>query len=881
MGTGYIRIAIFIWFCCFHFGKTADPVLSWTTWTDSAGNTANENSDVTWAQIPLPANTSYKLGAINYDSRGLEPLYNFAKAFINGAVFPYGVSWGVIDKILNGTLINDVTENYLDYVKEFAGYGALIVIGFLFLIIFPFIGMCFCCCRCCCNNCGGAMKQNPKDANNHCKRRTFAVILFVLIAFIVAGMICVYISNDQMTDTVATFDSTASNALDDLESFVDIFIFQLKHVALVNFNFTRDVIYRDLDSIGYIVGRPVRSTLKANGGVDTAIDSAFDLASKVDTIAIALIELNTSITYVRNNATSLESAVNATKNEISNDTDSCGNSCSGAPNVSTLIVSIDANSFPNISNQIDTISSVQSHNLTGVVVDAKQEFEDIPWTVENETKTEVADIKNTVNDLSDKIQPIIDQADSFKNDTTGSFSITTYKDLLRNYTKYGVEYDEYRWYGGIGLSSVILLIVLLLLIGLMFAVFGHSTDVDPTERSCLSSCGGHMFMAAVGFVFMFSSFLMLLTTVVFILGTPMHRFVCEPITDPDLTDFQTILDTYVYRSMYGGTGSLFGKLLLQNSSHSLSLKKILRDCEVGKSAYAAFELSNIIDISALTNYSGTLNVESQLDNIDVDLSNLEILTPDLTAQLNDLKLSADINFTEFREKLAQDSLEINLTSLASELRDFASNISAVLPDYSKKFYTHANRTDSINDNELADFIKSMADLESKLDVLEAAVNGTSDNVENTLLAFNNTQTYLQNNGSQAVKDEAKIYADRLLKVVDSLVNNTLDALENEIGVCTPVWNLYNDILVISFCKYLVDTLNGFWFGVGWCVFFFIPSIIFATKLAKHYRKMKIHKCKDVEDKRSLPLPEVDTRHSPGLKKNKVAHSDGKDSLTSW
>lgn len=94
MGTGYISIAIFILFCCFHFGNAADPVLSWTAWTDSVGNTANENSDVVWAPIPLPDNTSYKLGAIEYDSRGLEPLYNFAKAFINGAVFPYGVSWG-------------------------------------------------------------------------------------------------------------------------------------------------------------------------------------------------------------------------------------------------------------------------------------------------------------------------------------------------------------------------------------------------------------------------------------------------------------------------------------------------------------------------------------------------------------------------------------------------------------------------------------------------------------------------------------------------------------------------------------------------------------------------------------------------------------------
>lgn len=38
-------------------------------------------------------------------------------------------------------------------------------------------------------------------------------------------MICVYISNDQMTDTVTTFDSTASNALDDLVTFIDIFVY--------------------------------------------------------------------------------------------------------------------------------------------------------------------------------------------------------------------------------------------------------------------------------------------------------------------------------------------------------------------------------------------------------------------------------------------------------------------------------------------------------------------------------------------------------------------------------------------------------------------------------------------------------------------------------
>lgn len=31
--------------------------------------------------------------------------------------------------------------------------------------------------------------------------------------------------------------------------------------------------------------------------------------------------------------------------------------------------------------------------------------------------------------------------------------------------------------------------------------------------------------------------------------------------------------------------------------------------------------------------------------------------------------------------------------------------------------------------------------------------------------------------------------------------------------------------------------NGFWFSIGYCLFFFIPAIIFCVKLAKHYRRM--------------------------------------------
>lgn len=45
------------------------------------GNTADSNSTVSWASIP--AGTAYKAGSATVDDKGLGPLYDFARSFIN------------------------------------------------------------------------------------------------------------------------------------------------------------------------------------------------------------------------------------------------------------------------------------------------------------------------------------------------------------------------------------------------------------------------------------------------------------------------------------------------------------------------------------------------------------------------------------------------------------------------------------------------------------------------------------------------------------------------------------------------------------------------------------------------------------------------------
>ena len=106
-----ILLTLFNWAFC------ADPVLTPRTLTDAAGNSADDNSTIKWA--PLPSFDPYKAGDIEYDSSGLAPLNNFAKAFIRGGVFPYGVPWGML--FFRMYYLEVITFRSLDHVTQCLG----------------------------------------------------------------------------------------------------------------------------------------------------------------------------------------------------------------------------------------------------------------------------------------------------------------------------------------------------------------------------------------------------------------------------------------------------------------------------------------------------------------------------------------------------------------------------------------------------------------------------------------------------------------------------------------------------------------------------------------------------------------------------------------
>ena len=85
-------------------------------------------------------------------------------------------------------------------------------------------------------------------------------------------------------------------------------------------------------------------------------------------------------------------------------------------------------------------------------------------------------------------------------------------------------------YGGIGLSCVLLLVVLLNYLGLMFGACGERAYEDA--GACNKGVGANFLMAGVGFTFIFSWLLMLLTTILFIVGGPTETEICRHLINP-------------------------------------------------------------------------------------------------------------------------------------------------------------------------------------------------------------------------------------------------------------------------------------------------------------------------------------------------------------
>ncbi|XP_041921901.1 prominin-2 [Alosa sapidissima] len=725
-------------------------------------------------------------------------------------------------------LVEDTTqitnqEMIQEMLRYEIGFLVCVAIGVLYIVLMPLVGFCFACCRCC-GNCGGHMYQEQTKSIT-CRRRGLYWATLIITLVILAGNICMFASNESTKKSVEKTPQRLNTTLTNLNMYLTAVPEQITSVVNKSSQ-TVDTVSNNLNDIGPLLGREIQKGLE--GPLNPALESVRSLALEVDRTSIELNHLNSSLGQLQSELAVLQANLTAVRDRINATLQkpACFG-CSGLQSeLEQLPVDTTLNT-PDLSEFQSAVDKAQEANLESVVKEGKDFFDTIPKRVTNETKDTVQSVKNKLDSIKTQISQVTNDIPLSTLEEI-SQEITTAQGYVDLYSPDVENAEKYRWIVGVILCCLILLVVVCNLLGLLMGPAGLKPKADPTERSGTADCGGTFFMAGVGFSFLFSWIFMLLVLILFLVGGNSYTLICKPWRDQELYQF---IDTPGLIPGFNLSESLGLKT-------QLTLSNIISDCNENKSLWITLHLDELIDLNEFLNVSKyTEEIRQSFENTNISISTVTLLSPDIVAQLESFSGQAEsVNFNSAIDQINTFStFGANLTTIADKLEQLAD----VQPDPGVEAELRQEAIDmrSIS-NEFNDTIKpQLQEVKSSAELLSATASQINETVGGVLQKVGAAQNFLNSNTSQIVKNESRDFLDCQLTFFTAFADWANITITQKLGQCGPVAQAVNSAETIV-CTHLVESLNAFWFSLGWCMLFLIPSIILSVKLAKFYRRMK-------------------------------------------
>ncbi|KAJ6669208.1 hypothetical protein lerEdw1_008017 [Lerista edwardsae] len=665
--------------------------------------------------------------------------------------------------------IND-PKLYKELLVYQAGFLVCIIIGLLFIILIPLVGMYFCCCRCC-GHCGGRMYQKQSKRTG-CKRRAFFVSVLAVTILLLAGDICAYVSNQRTSQAVDDSFHTLNSTMDNLHIFLNSIPQEIDFIISAS-SVPLDYANNSLLDIGHSLGDKIEAQLGRRA--HEALNTTEQLLRETDIVERELQTVNKTGSHLQHLQKELSQNLTKLRSEINNTLNECGSPCQDV-SVNNLVLGSSFNEVPDVSPALQLLENMTRSDPNASIAKARKALEDIPNKVSEQTQ-------NVKSEAQDQLDEIKQQIDNVRSNLSVLNDLRNVSDFLDDITKKAssyepeiIHYDGYRWIVGVCFCSLVLLIIICNVLGLLFGALGLDPRVLPTKRGCLSNSGGDFLMASVGLSFIFAWLLMLLVLLLFLVGGNAYTLVCRPWANGQLLQF---LDT----------PGLFPDLNLTNFLHlkhsDVTLPSIYKNCTHNAPLWTTLHLDESVPLDE------TLNISQYTEGID--------------SVLKEIKVNV---------------------SMADLLNDEQKHL---LQDLGKKGgFLHLNFTSVLEQHILKNSIQS---LQQSVPEIQNLVNSTLSEVEEA-------QRFMKQKTEEVVKNETVAFVHSLVGSFESYLNWAKNTIKGEVARCGPVaWTL--DSMNTIVCSYVVDSLNAFWFSLGWCTIFLLPSIILAVRLAKFYRRMRM------------------------------------------
>nr|XP_046257014.1 prominin-2 [Scatophagus argus] len=701
------------------------------------------------------------------------------------------------------------------------GFLVCAAIGVLYIVLMPIVGFFLACCRCC-GNCGGKMYQK-QTSSIHCHRRILYWSAFITTVIILAGNICMFRSNEAFKMSVDQGPVELNKTIYNINTFLSAVPQQVDYVVNQSHKTIQEVT-RNLDDIGPQLGSGVQERLR--GTLDPALHSVKLLDQDTVNTNDQLKKLNSSLSQLQSSLDGLQANVTAVRNRISQTISkpTCTNCNKLNPEIQKLTLDTSISS-PSLNRFQSAVDEVIKTNLTSKIKEAEDYVNSIPQRVTNETKEVVQNSKQLLGDIETQISQV-----------TSDIPLSSLKDVSETLDQVQREIDRLtpeaqraehiRWIVCVVLCCIILLVVVCNLLGLVLGPAGLKSKADPTKRSCTADCGGTFLMMGAGFSFLFSWLFMIVVLLLFLLGGNVYTLFCRPWSNGELLKF---IDT---PGLIPGLelGPAFGL------KTNLNISDVYRDCEENQPLWTTLHLYEVIDLEDLLNVSKyTEEIRQSFEKEDITLSTITLLSPEVRKQLSSLSgTSKDFDFASVTQQMNNIS-RVNLSATADKLNGLAD--SQANNDIRKELQDEARDLRLIQSNIETTIIPQWENLNTTIKSLLSIVEKINGTVGEVLSKVEAAQDFLNTNTTLIIKTESRNFLDCQLHYFVVYADWANLTITQEVGRCGPVAGAVDSAETVL-CSQMVESLNAFWFSLGWCMIFFIPSIIFSIKLAKYYRRMK-------------------------------------------
>uniref|UniRef100_A0A8C7IY96 Prominin 1 b n=1 Tax=Oncorhynchus kisutch TaxID=8019 RepID=A0A8C7IY96_ONCKI len=729
-----------------------------------------------------------------YEPGAIGVLFHMVHAFlyvVQPNPFPKDLIVKVIQQNMGGIkledyrkdLSNNVVSVLLQTIYYEAGFLVCVSLGCVFLVLTPVVGLCFCVCRCC-DNCGGEMHQR-QGKNPDCQRGFYTAALITTSIFITTGVLIAHAANHNITSQIKSTRRFISTNMRDLKTFANNTPGQIDHLT-AQYTTAKNKVLSDLDNIGPLLGGRIQTQLEKE--VVPSLDTALRMAGgKVENAVKALRESKEALESVSSSLDVLHEGTSRLALRLTYERTSLSNTLSD-PACTNGAVSRTCNNIRITLPQLGINS-----NFSGLP-DVSPQLASLEIVL----KTDLSNILQKVPFLKAMLDKIGVEIIGFSKMFPVEASLANFTIFLsqgqKNMEAYYPQIDQldfYRWIGCVAVLCSVVLVLTFNFLGLLCGTCGYDKQATPTTRGCLSNTGGNLLMAGVGFSFIFAWVLMGLVSAGFVVGGNIEKLFCEPLANRQL--FKIIDTPYM---VHPAKKNFLPGMLFQNPNINLTVGSMYRDCYDNNGLYHALQLETMFNINTfLKTTVFNKDLVKVFDSVSIDLQGIVLLEQDGRDNLLTFSNAGigDINYAAYLAEVNKGVTLVDLLSFSNELEAQADLLPRGALENALK--GHASSIRQIHREQVVPMEQAMV------------------KVTNVLSAIDEAEYLITHNASRVVKQ-----------------------LTGEVSQCKPISNLIDSMEIIA-CSFIVDSVNTFWFGLGGCCVFLVPSIILSVKLAKYYRRM--------------------------------------------